>query len=150
MKLPIHHYIDIQKHHQNNLILAPTGNLGISRNAMPQIDTKFREDFINWMKGQGVKVRDIRVPAKSLKMVQGEYNRDKVGAIMASGSVEGPPIFVSKDGYVIDGNHRLIAHINLPDVGKYVRVTELGSDAKSLLDIIGKYPNVRYRSLNDF
>lgn len=149
MKLPIHHFIDIQKYQKNNLILAPTGHLGISRSEMPQIDGKFREDFINWIRGQGLRVRDIRIPAKSIKLVQGEYNRDKVGAIIDSGNTEGSPIFVSKDGYVIDGNHRLIAHLNLPGASRYIRVTELGQDAKTLLDTISCYPNVRYRNLNN-
>ena len=142
-------YLDMQKSIQNNLILAPTGNLGISRNQMPQIDGRYREDFINWIKSQGIKVRNIRVPAKSLKLAQGEYNRDKVGDIISSGIAGGNPIFISKDGFVVDGNHRLIAHINIPNSSTYIDVTELGMDIKSLLEIISNYPRVRYRNLNN-
>lgn len=142
-------YIETLKHVKNNLIMAPTGNLGIPRSSMPQIDGKHREDFVDWIKSQGVKVRDVRVPAKSLKLAQGEYNRDKVGEIVASGSTGNAPIFVSKDGYVVDGNHRLIAHLNMPGSGKYLQVTELGLDIKSLLELISQYPNVRYRNLNN-
>ena len=150
MHLPIiNKYIEIQKHIKNNLILAPTGNLGISRPSMPQIDGKHREDFVEWIKSQGVKVRDVRVPAKSLKLAHGEYNPDKVGEIIASGSTGNAPIFVSKDGYVVDGNHRLIAHLNIPGSSKYIQVTELGLDIKNLLDLISHYPNVRYRNLNN-
>lgn len=150
MQIPvIHKYVEILKGIQNNLILAPTGNLGVPRDAMPQIDSKYRDDFLEFMKSNNVKVRNIRVPARSLKMVQGEYNRDKVGSIMAGGKLDGPPIFVSKDGYVIDGNHRLIAHLNLPDAGAYIGVSELGLDARPLLELIHKYPNVRYRNLNN-
>lgn len=149
MKLPIvHKYIDIQKGIKNNLILAPTGHLGVSRSSMPQIDAKVREEFIEFMKAQGVKVRNVRVPAKSLKLVQGEYNRDKVGAIIDSGNIGGAPIFISKDGYVIDGNHRLIAHLNTPGASSYINVTELGLPVKPLLDVISQFPQVRYRNLN--
>lgn len=147
MKLPIQHYIDVQKHHKNNMILAPVGNLGVSRSAMPQIDGKFREDFIEWMQGCGIKVTTVRVPARSLKLVQGEYNRDKVGAIIDNGLTAGQPIFVSADGYVIDGNHRLIAHLNIPGASSYIQVCRLGADAKTLLAKIAEYPNVRYRNL---
>lgn len=147
MKLPIQHYIDVQKHHKNNMILAPVGNLGVSRSAMPQIDGKFREDFIEWMQGCGIKVTTVRVPARSLKLVQGEYNRDKVGAIIDNGLAAGQPIFVSADGYVIDGNHRLIAHLNIPGASSYIQVCRLGADAKTLLAKIAEYPNVRYRNL---
>jgi len=151
MKLPIvHKYVEILQGIKNNLILAPTGNLGIPRDSMPQIDHKHRADFLAWLKDHGVKSREIRVPAKSLKMAQGEYNRDKVGAIVDSGNVGGDPIFVSKDGYVIDGNHRLIAHLNLPGAGSYIRVCELGLETKALLELIHSYPNVRYRNLNNF
>jgi hypothetical protein len=150
MKLPIvKKYVEILRGIQNNMILAPTGNLGIPRDAMPQIDFKYREEFIEFIKANKVKVRNIRVPARSLKMAQGEYNRDKVGTIMDSGNLGGAPIFVSKDGYVIDGNHRLIAHLNLPGASSYIGVTELGLDARSLLTLIRSFPKVRYRNLNN-
>lgn len=141
-------YIDASKHVKNNFILAPTGNLGISRNEMPQIDGRYGEDFINWIKSQGVEVRNIRVPAKALRMAQGEYNRDKVGAMIDAHETIGNPIFISKDAYVVDGNHRLIALLNLPNASSYIDVTELGVDIKPLLEIISKYPRVRYRNLN--
>ena len=150
MHIPIvQHYIEIQRGQRNNLILAPTGNLGIPRSAMPQIDSKCRAEFIAFIQSQGIKVRNLRVPAKSLKMVQGEYNRDKVGAIMDSGNIKGDPIFISKDGYIVDGNHRLIAFINMPNVSRYIDVTELGMDVKPLLDVIRKFSRVRYRNLNN-
>ncbi len=143
-------YLDTQKHLKNNLILAPTGNLGISRNQMPQIDGRYREDFIKWIKEQGIKVRNIRVPARSLRLAQGEYNKDKVGDLIDKGiTADGYPIFISKDAYVVDGNHRLIAHLNTPNASAYIEVTELGEDIKPLLDRISNYPNIRYRNLNN-
>lgn len=67
-----------------------------------------------------------------------------VGVFSAGGS----PIFISADGYVIDGNHRLIAHINMPKASKYITATELGLPVKPLLDAIHSFPKVRYRNLN--
>lgn len=150
MNIPvIHKYIDIQKLVKQNLILAPTGHLAVSRDRMPQIDNQYREAFIEYMKAQGIKVRKIRVPARSLKMVQGEYNRDKVASIIDSGNAEGQPIFISRDGYVIDGNHRLIAKLNMPTKSKYIEAIELGMDALPLLGVIHAFPHVRYRNIND-
>lgn len=150
MNIPVvHKYIDILKGISNNMILAPTGHLGISRDQMPQIDSKHRESFIKFLKNKGVSVRLIRVPAKSLKIVQGEYNRDKVGAIIAQGLDEFASIFISKDGYVVDGNHRLIAKLNCPGGSNYMNVTELGMDIRPLLELIHEFPGVRYRNLND-
>lgn len=150
MNIPVvHTYIDMLQGMKNNLILAPTGNLGISRSEMPQIDGNHRAEFIKFLRDKGLVVRDIRIPAASLKMVQGEYNRDKVGSIMSKGNIGGDPIFVSKDGYIVDGNHRLIAHINLPSAGPYIEVTEIGLDIRSLLLLIRGFSKVRYRGINE-
>lgn len=149
MHIPvIQQYVDLQKNYKQNLILAPTGNLGIPRTSMPQIDSKHRAEFIKFMQAHNVKVRNIRVPAKSLKMVQGEYNRDKVAAIMDGGKISGPPIFVSKEGYVVDGNHRLIAFLNMENTSRYIEVTELCMEIKPLLDLISQFSEVRFRGLN--
>lgn len=150
MKLPvIHKYIDMCQVAKNNMILAPTGNLGVSRNQMPQIDNQYRNAFIAFLKSKGISVRRIRVPAKSLKMVQGEYNRDKVAAIISSGNAAGVPIFISKDGFVIDGNHRLIAQLNMPTKSSYIEVLEIDQAAIPLLATVADFPHVRYRNLNE-
>jgi hypothetical protein len=121
---------------------------------MPQIDDKHRDKFLEYLTQNGVSVRYIRVPAKSLKMVQGEYDRDKVVSMIKSGGSSLTPILVSIDGYVLDGNHRLIAQLNLPAYDKthkstYVNVIALGSYIHSLLDITHKFPGVRYRNSHD-
>lgn len=152
MKPPtVQKYIDIHKTYRNNLILAPTGNLGISRECMPQIDFKVRDEFINFLKSKGIIVRNIRVPAKSLKMAQGEYNRDKTGDMISNSVVitNDRPIFISKDGYILDGNHRFIAHINQPTASKYITCTELGLDILDLLKVAHQCPCVRYRGYSE-
>lgn len=143
-------YIDIQRSMINNLILAPTGHMGIARSQMPQIDFKYRSDFITFMNSHGVATKNCRVPTRSLKLVQGEYDRDKVGSIISKGDIGDSPIFISIDGYVIDGNHRLIAQLNMPNAkSNYIKVTELGMPAKELLKLIDGFPHVRYRGLNE-
>lgn len=143
-------YIDIQQSMINNLILAPTGHMGISRSQMPQIDFKYRDEFINFIKSRGLVVKNCRVPTRSLKLVQGEYDRDKVGSIISKGSIGDAPIFISIDGFVVDGNHRLIAQLNMPSAkSNYIKVTELGMPAKELLKLIEEFPHVRYRTLNE-
>lgn len=146
----INEYIELKSSFRNNSILAPTGHLGISRTQMPQIDFKYRDSFIRFIKSQGISVRTIRVPAKSLKLIQGEYNRDKVGSIIDKGNIGDAPIYISLDSYVIDGNHRLIAQLNMPEPrSNYIGCIELGMNAKDLLDVIEQFPNVRYRGLNE-
>jgi hypothetical protein len=148
-KSTINQFVDMRQMHLNNNILAPTGHLGISRNQMPQIDSKFRDKFIDFIEERGIKVRHIRVPAKSLKTAQGEYNRDKVASMIQSGENNLTPIIISKDGFVIDGMHRLIAKLNMIGVSTYMNVIELGMEAIPLLSVIDGFDKVRYRNIND-
>lgn len=143
--------IDLRRNGNYNSMEAPLGNLGIPRQNMPQIDSQFRNDFISWLKKQHLQVRNIRVPIRSLSLTQSEYDRDKVSAMidqMKNGSKKMPPIFVSSDGYVLDGSHRLIAQLNMPGV-KYMEVTEIGMKMTDLLKLVETYPHCRYRSLQD-
>jgi hypothetical protein len=144
--------IDMRSKPQYNSIQAPFGHLGISRSQMPQIDHKTRANFIQWLKTKGIKVRTIRVPIRSLKMSQGEYDRDKVMEIISSmlmgDKKKYDPLFVSSDGYVVDGNHRLIAKLNMND-STYMDVAEISSPMMQLLDIIRECPYVRYKTLHD-
>lgn len=146
----VHNFIDMRQQHINNNIMAPTGHLGIPRNRMPQIDSIYANQFLDFIKAAGVKVRYIRVPAKSLKLAQGEYNRDKVASMISKGESNITPITISQDGFVIDGMHRLIAKLNMPhSKSSYMNVIELGMDAIPLLDLIGTCKYVRYRNIND-
>ena len=145
----IHKLIDLRTNPEFNSIKAPFGHLGVSRSAMPQIDN--RDDFIAWLKNNKVKVKNIRVPIKSLKMSQSEYDRDKVMEIMNGMRTDlkkFSPIFVSSDGYVIDGNHRFIAKMNVSDA-RYIDVTEVDMPMMQILDFIKDYHGVRYRTLHD-
>lgn len=146
--------IDMRLNGDYNTIMAPTGNLGISRSDMPQIDFKYRDKFIAWLNAQGIKVKTVRVPIKSLRLTQSEYDRDKVMDIIDKMKQTGEqkkfaPIFVSKDGYVLDGSHRLIAKLNLKDDARYMEVAEIDMDMAQLIHIVRNFPNVRFRSLSD-
>lgn len=148
MKIPIvQKFIDMRQRSLNNMILAPTGHLGISRDCMPQIEGSYREEFIKYIKDCGIKVRNIRIPIKSIRLIQGQYDRDKVALMIQQKRVP-PPIFISNDGYVIDGNHTLIAELNRPEKPNYINVIELGMEAKPLLAVIDDFPRVKYRNLN--
>lgn len=143
-------YVDMRKKEHSNMILAPTGNLGIPRTAMPQIDMKNLEKFTTYLSMKDVQVSYLRVPALSLKMAQGIYNRDKVSSMISGGTLSTTPIFISSDNYVVDGNHRLIAQLNMPDKrSDYINVIELGLPILELLEIIKGCQYVRYRDYSD-
>lgn len=114
-----------------NLFCA--GNLGIERSAMPQLSGKPRpgspadslpkddkgevnigKAFTDRLAEMGVSVQDRTVPAASLRASQKELVGANVAWMMKNGDKIGLDtgrIFVSKDGYVIDGHHRWAALI---------------------------------------
>lgn len=107
------------------------GNLGIERSAMPQLSGKPRPDspadrlpkndkgevnigkaFTERLAQLGVDVTDRAVPAASLRASQKELVGANVAWMMKNGDQIGldkGSIFVSRDGYVIDGHHRWAA-----------------------------------------
>lgn len=100
------------------------------------------ELFKQHLKDNGVKMTEKEVPAENLKATQKELVGAKVAgmteALKADPNHEGitAPIFVSKDGYVLDGHHRWAAHVGLELAsGKDVKmkVIEVDMDIEELL-----------------
>jgi hypothetical protein len=71
--------------------------------------------FRDYLKGLGVKVEHAEERADHLRASQRELNGVKVGGIarylQSGGTIEGPPIFVSRNNYVVDGHHRWAAEV---------------------------------------
>lgn len=132
-------------------------NIGKERVEMPQLsgkptagskgdklpkDAKGRinigEAFQEALAKEGIETVDGEVPASSLRASQKELIGDKVAGIMeeiAGGKMDSvkDTIFVSKDGYVVDGHHRWAAKIGLDmrdgglgDIKMKVKVINLG------------------------
>lgn len=95
-------YIDMKSSSSQNMIVTPFGHMGIPRSDMPQIPNEHRDDFLKFIESKGIVVKNKTVPIDSLKMAQGDYNRDKVHAIITSGDKGGAPIFISADLFVLD------------------------------------------------
>ena len=83
--------------------------LGIARADMPQVPDDKREQFLKDLAKAGIKVTDGVEKPIDLKPVQKEISARKVGGIldyMRTNGVGKGSIFVSRDGYVLDGHHR--------------------------------------------
>lgn len=113
-------------------------NKGIPRKRMPQLkgvptpgswaDTELQKnekgevdgekEFMNYLKDKGVDIREAVLPATTLKATQTELVGPKVvgmyNALKKNPKHPGitAPIFVSKDGYVLDGHHRWAAMVS--------------------------------------
>ncbi|SRR6266446_1692768 len=74
------------------------------------------EEFIAHLKSLGISTKEESVPAAYLRASQRELVGTKVAQMMAKKGrklLEGKPIFVSRDNYVIDGHHRWAAVVGL-------------------------------------
>lgn len=92
------------------------------------------DDFIKHMEGLGVKVEEKEVLASTLRASQNELVGEKVAGMMTNEGFDpaGEAIFVSRDGYVIDGHHRWAAQVgrdledgNIGDLPLSVRVVDM-------------------------
>lgn len=94
------------------------------------------DQFIDALNARGINVTDATVPASHLRASQMELEGGKVSGIakgMAEGTVDpNEPIFVTRDGYVVDGHHRWAAKVgmdttdnSLGDVMMNVRVIDM-------------------------
>jgi len=110
--------------------------------------------FRQLLADKDIKVTDAQIAADSLKATQSELVGDKVMG-MKSVLDKGPdhpafkkitaPIFVSKDGYVVDGHHRwaaITAHnIENPDNPLPMNVMIIDKDIDEAIDISNEFAN---------
>lgn len=67
--------------------------------------------FLKFLQENGVRVKETKMQASELKASQAELVGPKVAAIMDKGNYDKGVIYVSRDGYVIDGHHRWAAAV---------------------------------------
>ena len=142
-------------------------NLGIPREDMPQfkgkpqpgtpaadmpVDKNGEVDteplFKQMLADKGVKVLDTEIPSDSLKATQSELVGSKVAG-MTKALEKDPnhpaitaPIYVSRDGYVVDGHHRWAAVTSAAiKAGKPtdMKVRVIDMDAKDIIPMANKF-----------
>ena len=142
-------------------------NLGIPREDMPQfkgkpqpgtpaadmpVDKNGEVDteplFKQMLADKGVKVLDTEIPSDALKATQSELVGSKVAG-MTKALEKDPnhpkitaPIYVSRDGYVVDGHHRWAAVTsNAIKAGKPtdMKVRVIDMDAKDIIPMANKF-----------
>ena len=94
----------------------------------PKTEVDGTKDFLAHMEKAGIKTgKPTRVRSDKLKATQNNMNGEKVGGMMTAKDFDPSkePIFVSRDGYVVDGHHRWAA-----TVGKDAQDGRLGNNHK--------------------
>ena len=143
-------------------------NLGIPREEMPQFkgkaiagsraaDMPVNKDgevdtepvFREMLQQKGIKVTQTEIPADKLKATQNELVGAKVVGML--GALEKDPknpditapIYVSRDGYVVDGHHRWAAiaayNASHPDSQIQMKVNVIDSDIKDVIPMANKF-----------
>jgi len=82
------------------------------RNSSGEVD--LGPGFVSHLRGRGIAVSDARVDASHLKASQRELDADKTLSIaqrMRDQQMDEQSIFVTRDGYIIDGHHRWAATV---------------------------------------
>lgn len=81
-------------------------SIGIPRNELPQIDHKYHDDILKKLKNDSIEYKIGKVSCNKLKPSQDNLNKDKVQGMLDDESYnEDRTLFVSKEGYIVDGHH---------------------------------------------
>jgi hypothetical protein len=104
----IHHRIGSIEHRgKEPTAIIPHESLGIDRQDMPQIPKDRLSHFLYALSRKGVKYKQIPYRAGDMKFAQGEIGLDKTAenAKKSKEELRKKPILLSKEGYIVDGNH---------------------------------------------
>lgn len=107
-------------------------------------------EFVKMLEARGIKFEVTSQRADFLKASQNELNGAKVagiaGFLRGGGKIEGPPLFTSRDDYIVDGHHRWAAQVAIDlDDGKpgdeHMSINRVDMDIISLLDESNRFAN---------
>lgn len=122
-------------------------DLGFKRKEMLQVEGKYIPKFLDFLKSEGVKYEEKTVDSKALRPTQSQFNKTKIQSMIDSiDTKKQHPIMVSKDGYVIDGHHRWLAHYNL---GRKMPVIQIDLKINDALDKMRDFPLSTTRNLRE-
>ena len=79
----------------------------IARRDMPQIDAAQEPALMDWLKQIGVKVIETVLQPDQIRFHQ-HVNRNRTFTMPQV--IYDKPVWVSREGYTLDGNHRACAH----------------------------------------
>jgi SPP1 gp7 family putative phage head morphogenesis protein len=110
-----------------------------SRSTMPQVRKADWEEFLDYARSHTTLTREDAVDPHDLSAVQSEWSQDRVDGIPMEKLQY--PILVSRDGYVLDGNHRWI---KAGQEGVTIPVLRLGLDKDDALELVRSFPKSEY------
>lgn len=93
-------------------IIRPIYLSEIERKNMPQVKDKDFDEILRIFDDKGIKYEEGKSYCKDLHPIQDDYIPDKLENMkknIESGEYKPKPIFVTQEGYILDGHHRFLA-----------------------------------------
>jgi hypothetical protein len=135
---------------ESKFISAITSNLGIPRDKMPQIRSVLVKDFLKFLKSRGVNHTRKKLKVDTIRFTQKEISIDKIKGFSSDSAKESlnKPVLVSRDGYLLDGHHRVGAVLFYWPNDKIQSIV-IDTDINSLLALAKDYPKTTYKSIEE-
>ena len=124
---------------------------GLERHDLPQIHAADIPDFLEFLKENGVHIKEKTVPVSTLKPTQKEYLEDKVEAKIAdfdSGKEKLKPFLVSSDNFIMDSHHQLVA-LKRVDKSQRVEIMQADVDVDKMLALAKEYPKAMFKKVHE-
>lgn len=144
----IHQYKDTIEKFINNVLKK---SLGVPRHKMPQIASYDVSAFKAYLAREyGVTMKKSSIKVKDIKFTQKEVNFDKIGGMIYGAAKESlaKPVLVSKDGYALDGHHRIAALWIRGDVTN-LDAHVIDAPIKDILDMAKGFDKTFYKSIGE-
>ena len=126
-------------------------SLNIPRCQMPQIKKDDINEFIGFLKSNGIKVEEVEMEVSKLKPTQNEINLNKVKIKyddFRDNATEMKPFMVSKDDHILDGHHQLYALKSL-NTEMRVKAHKIDYPMLGIIDFAKRFPKTTYKSINE-
>ena len=123
---------------------TPDETDGILRSKMPQISSKDYTAYMAHMKKAGITSKPVKAKPTKLKAIQKQFSLDGiVQAMSSSDDKKTKSILISKDGYVIDGNHRWLAARNSRQSS--IDAIEFSANKDEVMKATLAFPKVKFK-----
>ena len=123
---------------------TPDETDGILRSKMPQISSKDYTAYMAHMKKAGITSKPVKAKPTKLKAIQKQFSLDGIVRSMSSADAnKTKSILISKDGYVIDGNHRWLAARNSRQSS--IDAIEFSANKDEVMKATLAFPKVKFK-----
>ena len=125
-------------------------SLGVSRDKMPQINSKDVGEFVKYLKDKGIEASSSLIDVSKIGMTQKDINVDKVRDLLGvEKSNLAKPVIISKDNYILDGHHRVVALYNV-DKNFKLKTIKIDLGIKDLLNVAREFPKASFKGITEF